>query len=171
LTLTTEIDLFCKMADEEFVPIHGFERYAISKSGNIMNIKTGRIMSQHINVHTKTGYKSVKVKLVNDDGVQTYCTVSRLLAKAFIPNPEGKRTVDHIDRNSLNNDLTNLCWATQSEQALNQHHALGSSGHKYIYKNGNGWQISIPRLKISKYFKTIDGALAARAIFLPEEST
>ena len=58
------------------------------------------------------GYKRVKV------GGKSY-KVHRLVAEAFIENPEGKKTVDHIDRNRANNSLANLRWATSSEQREN----------------------------------------------------
>lgn len=45
--------------------------------------------------------------------------VHRLLAMAFIPNPQNKPTVDHIDRNPSNNSLDNLRWADHKEQADN----------------------------------------------------
>lgn len=45
----------------------------------------------------------------------------RLVALAFISNPENKRTVNHIDNNPSNNDITNLEWATYSEQELHSY--------------------------------------------------
>lgn len=46
-------------------------------------------------------------------------TVHRLVAQAFIPNPENKRCVDHIDGNRKNPIATNLRWSTVSENSLN----------------------------------------------------
>jgi hypothetical protein len=48
------------------------------------------------------------------------CLLHRLIAEAFIPNPECKPCVDHIDRNKLNNAITNLRWATRSENSRNK---------------------------------------------------
>ena len=48
-----------------------------------------------------------------------YYLIHRLVAETFIPNPDGKPTVDHIDRDSTNNSLSNLRWATHSEQREN----------------------------------------------------
>lgn len=45
--------------------------------------------------------------------------VHRLVAETFIPNPDNKPFVDHIDRNSSNNDVSNLRWATHQENMYN----------------------------------------------------
>lgn len=62
-------------------------------------------------------------------GKQYVAGVSRLLAEAFIPNPENKSMVFHIDGNPLNNDLDNLAWVTASERLRN------------VYKQGGGYTL------------------------------
>lgn len=63
-----------------------------------------------------TGYRVVTIKF--GLGKKTLC-VHRIVAETFIDNPENKPTVDHIDRNKLNNSVDNLRWATRKEQQRN----------------------------------------------------
>ena len=157
------------MDDGEMIEIPGFERYVISRSGIIADLSTGKIKKQNVHINKTDGYKQLNVKLYKEDGKRYYCIIARLLAKTFLPNPDGLPTVDHVDRNTLNNSLQNLRWADYSTQAINKHHQIGVSGHKHIYKNGNGWLVLINRHKqtiFSKHFKTIEEAIQARDEFI-----
>ncbi len=59
-----------------------------------------------------SGYLLVSL---NIDGKQLSRTVHRLVAKTFIPNPENKTQVNHLDGNKHNNNVENLAWATPGE--------------------------------------------------------
>lgn len=63
------------------------------------------------------GYLKIQAK--TDAGKWTTAFVHRAIALAFVPNPDGKPTVDHKDRNRQNNVIDNLRWATQAEQNEN----------------------------------------------------
>lgn len=98
--------------DEEiWKEIQGFEgEYAISNKGNVKNLKSGRILGGGYNKH---GYRFIKLK------GKEY-TVHRLVALAFIPNPDNLPEVNHIDERKDNNDISNLEWCTASQ---NQRHS------------------------------------------------
>ena len=54
------------------------------------------------------------------DGVRYYKKIHRLVAMAFIPNPDDKPFIDHIDNNRTNNNAYNLRWCTSSENQQNK---------------------------------------------------
>jgi len=62
--------------------------------------------------------------------------IHRLLAETFIPNPDNKPTVDHINRNRLDNSLDNLRWATQAEQHENRTIPMGRLGIRTKDRSG-----------------------------------
>lgn len=59
------------------------------------------------------------VALLDGNGKHKLCKVHRLVAMAFIPNPENKPQVDHVDGNPQNNNVWNLRWATARENVCN----------------------------------------------------
>lgn len=86
--------------------IEGFRgKYFVSDLGRVKN-KDGRIISQHAR---KNRYSYVEVEL-RLDGARHCCKVHRLVATAFIENPDHYPEVNHKDENHLNNRADNLEW-------------------------------------------------------------
>ena len=122
---------------EIWKPVVGYEGlYEVSNLGNVRSLDKitadgrrikGKILKTQIN-NSSGGYK--QAHLYNKDGVKTF-KVSRLVAIAFIPNPENKPCVDHINTNrtddtvwlnedgSINYEKTNLRWVTPKENSNN----------------------------------------------------
>lgn len=93
---------------EQWQDIPGYEGlYQVSTLGRIKSNRS--IKSLHID---KGGYLTV---WLCKDSIQKNYKAHRLVALAFIPNPENKATVNHIDGNKQNNCVENLEWATHSE--------------------------------------------------------
>ena len=133
--------------ENKFVDILGFEGvYQINRLGVVKTIsekKGGRFYGniKKAFVH-KRGYTEHKLW---GDGKFHHKFLHRLLAEAFIPNPENKPTVDHIDRNPANNELSNLRWATHYEQHQNMTTTLQfeteDEKRLYVNKRQNDWRI------------------------------
>lgn len=148
---------------EEWRKIPGYEKYEINSFGTVR--RGERILSCAPN---KYGYPIVRLWKNN---AQKSELVSRLVALIFIQNPENKPTVDHIDRDPMNNNVINLRWATRTEQNLNRHYEIGKSGHKSINYDQcrDSWKVQIWRnceSVFAKRFKTLPEAIEARDNFL-----
>lgn len=87
------------------------DNYSINEQGQVRNDKTGHIRRPTPN--KRNGYLVVDLY---KDNKREKVPIHRLVAEAFIPNPENKLTVDHIDGNRQNNSIDNLRWATYGEQ-------------------------------------------------------
>lgn len=82
------------------ISIPDFKEYEIDRNGNVF--RNGKLMKQQTNTY---GYNHIHLSI---GGKVTTCLVHRLVAMAFIPNPDGKPCVDHIDGNRTNNSVDNL---------------------------------------------------------------
>lgn len=99
---------------EIFKEVQGYENlYSVSSWGRIKRTKDDMFITQE---ETSKGY--LRVDLFKN-GTRKHFKVHRLVAMAFIPNPENKPQINHKDGNKKNNSVTNLEWVTDSE---NKHH-------------------------------------------------
>ena len=103
--------------------------YQISTFGRVKSIKDGRerILKPSVD---KDGY--LQIALSKNGNVKKF-KIHRLVAPAFIPNPDGKSQINHRDGNKMNNHVDNLEWNTDRENNL---HAIKTGLRKY-QKNSN----------------------------------
>ena len=99
-------------------PIVGFEGYGADEQGNIYSFKR-KLPIQKKTFPNDRGYLRVTLSKNNRHVTQS---VHRLLALTFIPNPDNKPQVNHIDSNRMNNKVDNLEWVTCSENVLHGWH-------------------------------------------------
>lgn len=98
--------------------------YAVSSDGMVWSRKTNRVLKQHL---TNAGYLAVDL---SHDGVKKRHTVHRLVALAYVPNPNNLPVVNHLDSNKLNNEADNLEWTT----------VQNNTQHGADYRRANGTQ-------------------------------
>ncbi len=108
---------------EIFKDIKGYKGYQISNYGRVWSEKSQKYLSL---IPNNIGY--LQVKMIANNGKRKNELVHRLVALAFIDNPDKKPEVNHIDRNKTNNTVENLEWVTHGEN-----NTLERKGH-YTHK-------------------------------------
>ena len=140
--------------EEIWKDIEGYEGiYQVSNLGRVRSLdrkvwnytKKGRILKSHSNGH---GYQNVS--LHNKNKIEKHAYIHILVAKAFIPNPENKKEVNHKDFNKENNCADNLEWVTREENKKHYRKSqyankvekerisyFSNKTYKFIYENKN----------------------------------
>lgn len=96
------------------VDIVNFEGYQITDDGRVWSKKTSTFLKPFVN---KWGYYIVQLW---NNGKNNCIRVHRLVAEAFIPNPDNKPCIDHINTIKTDNRAENLRWCTHKENSNNE---------------------------------------------------
>lgn len=103
-----------------YVKVPGFNIYEVNEHGVIRKISTKRVLKPY---KTKFGYYRVALF---KQGERHRLHVHQVVAMTFIPNPDRKTQINHIDGDKTNNNVSNLEWVTPQE---NIRHARDFLGH------------------------------------------
>ena len=134
--------------------------YFINKQGEIYRQNKKDKKFKLLKPRLEKGYYRVCLYI---DKISKFYLVHRLLGMVFIPNPDNKPCIDHIDKNKLNNDLSNLRWATYKENNDNRDFK-SKTNYFYIYKTKVDTYKVVKALKgtnkieFTKTFKTLEDA-------------
>jgi hypothetical protein len=97
--------------------------YWLNRSGKVFN--GSRILKPWIH----NGYYELTLQI---NGKKKHFPIHKLIGDNFIPNPESKRCLDHINGDRLDNRIENLRWATNSENMWNRKTTFSESGYKGV---------------------------------------
>ena len=150
--------------------IQGYPDYLIYDDGRVYSKNRDKFMSPSID---HKGYH--RVCLCNDGKIKLFL-IHRLVASHYIPNPENKPCVDHIDRNPSKNHVSNLRWEKKSENQQNTivRKINKSTGIKNIHYHKLMKRYHYQKMTRgechSKYFKTLEEAIAYKKNYEEEFS-
>ena len=135
---------------EEWRVVKNHSDFMVSNLGNIKYIKTNSIIYQN----NYSGY--LFVNLSTEIGKDIKKGMHRLVAEAFLQNPENKKYVSHVDKDRSNNNVNNLKFINKVIKIVKKRktYTTNKSGIRGVYFNNNRWKtaITVNGKRISKSF-------------------
>ena len=143
-----------------WIPVVGFEGfYEVSNEGFVRSVRTGRVLSPGLH---KQGYRLVTLC---KSGTRSTKTVHRIVAIAFIPNPDRKPFVDHIYGVAAGDMVKNLRWATRTENCQNAGiRSDNKTGHKGVTFNQRSQKYEA-RIKLNGKVKYLGSFITAEEAY------
>lgn len=150
-----------KIIDENSTVILGFDyEYIVQKDGTIISHaryhNKNMIMKQH---SSKDGYKNIGLIL---NGKTSDHRVHRIVASAFVPNPDNKPFINHKDGNKSNNNYDNLEWCTQKENVKHSINVLKK------WSSSEKQSLAAQKLGIQRRKLSIEEAREIRRLYAEE---
>ena len=122
-TLDPESREIPKLENEQY-------KYYITRQGVVYTKRKRDNRVSKKRTFNKGGYPQIRIRL---GGKERQYSVHRLVAEAFIPNPDNKPQVNHIDGNRQNPSADNLEWVTAKENSIHASEVLGTVPRKQVY--------------------------------------
>ena len=130
---------------KEWRDIDGFPNYMVSNTGEIKSLNYNKTGKEKVLIPHKLSNGYLSINLYDNDKKSCYLLIHRLVAQAFLPNPNGYRIINHKDENRSNNSVNNLEWCSYKYN-LN----YGNRNSKLSNSLTNNPFFSIPVLQYSK---------------------
>ena len=154
--------------------------YQISSLGNIRSLnriikdknKTYLLHGKILKLGIRNKYKVINL---HKNNIRKSFQVHRLVAEAFIPNPDNLAIVNHIDEDPINNNVENLEWCSQKHNVNHSKHKMyhtknaklsNITNEKYINVKNNKYRVKIKQIKIESYFNNLQDAILYRDLML-----
>ncbi len=136
-----------------------FPNYQISSYGQVWNHTTCKYVKSRLN---RGGYANIGLYT---DGVRSRCSIHRLVAEAFIPNPHNLPIINHKNHNRSDNRVENLEWVNASVSTALKRNAENTSSQYFgVYRHGssaNKWVAQVCNNKKRHYIGYYDTELEA----------
>ena len=130
---------------KEWREIDGFPNYMVSNTGEIKSLNYNKTGKEKVLIPHKLSNGYLGINLYDDNKRSCYLLIHRLVAQAFLPNPNGYSIINHKDENRSNNSVNNLEWCSYKYN-LN----YGNRNSKLSNSLTNNPFFSIPVLQYSK---------------------